>query len=160
GANQVIWNSTARGLNVQRPPTAQNWSIGNCGTQTGNGFRESAGTPVEPRSLYYAQLAEHLAGAEQREYWLGDMDNFTVGDAEDQPYVDPVWYDTVAAAMGKGHTIAGFDDATNKTWIPFTFQYGLGDGEVVVGASLSLGLRATGSRTDTDRIYLNSLDNG
>jgi hypothetical protein len=63
GANTVIWNSTADGMSIQRPPTAQNWSIGSITPRPqGDGFWDSPGCPVTPRSLYYAQLEERLAG--------------------------------------------------------------------------------------------------
>jgi hypothetical protein len=66
GANTVIWNSKADGMNIERPPTAQNWSIGSVTPRPeGDGFWDSLGCPVSPRSLYYAQLQERLAGPAQ-----------------------------------------------------------------------------------------------
>lgn len=61
GAQTVFWNCKARTMNVQQPPTAQNFSIG-CITERalGDGYRESPGVPVEPRSLYLLQLEERL----------------------------------------------------------------------------------------------------
>jgi hypothetical protein len=65
GANYVVWNSRGS-LICQQPPTAQNFSIGFVGTRGKDAFPrpvgwwESEGTPVEPRSLYRAQLAERL----------------------------------------------------------------------------------------------------
>jgi hypothetical protein len=62
GANTLVWNSSADGMIIQRPPTAQNWSIGNITpSPAGDGYWESLGCPVVPRSLYYAQLEERLA---------------------------------------------------------------------------------------------------
>jgi hypothetical protein len=61
GAQMVFWNCTAKSMDVQRPPTAQNWAIGcSAGTHKGSGFWESFGTPVEPRSLYLKQLEDRL----------------------------------------------------------------------------------------------------
>jgi hypothetical protein len=62
GANLVFWNCTADQMDVERPPTAQNWAIG-CTTKVaiGNGFFESTNHPVDPHSLYQAQLADRLA---------------------------------------------------------------------------------------------------
>jgi hypothetical protein len=161
GANMVYWNSKGDNYLVQNPPTAHNWAIGGTGSShTGNGVYDSWGTNVEPRSLYYAQLQERLnnPGMQRRQYTLGDMDNFTPGDDEDQPYVDPDWYNTVSQALGPGQTIAGFDDKTRNTLIPFTFQFALDSGDVVVGASLRLGLRSNGGDLTSDRIYLGSMD--
>jgi hypothetical protein len=65
GANILFWNCTADKLDVGKPPTAQNWAIGDTTTvapaPTGTGFIESSNKPVEPHSLYAAQLADRLA---------------------------------------------------------------------------------------------------
>jgi hypothetical protein len=56
-ANSVLWNSTAYQMHVENPPTAQNWSVGGqADIADGTGYTDSFGTPVEMRSLYYAQL--------------------------------------------------------------------------------------------------------
>ena len=62
GANYVVWNSRGS-LICQQPPTAQNFAIGFAGKRGKEAFPrpagwwESEGAPVEPRSLYHAQLA-------------------------------------------------------------------------------------------------------
>jgi hypothetical protein len=74
----VVWNSEASSLVIQNPPGAANWSIGTKGDEEGEpmwiagqrhrgelpdlpiGFIESPGHPVQPESLYRAQLAERL----------------------------------------------------------------------------------------------------
>jgi hypothetical protein len=65
GANILFWNCTADKLDVGKPPTAQNWAIGDTTTvapaPTGTGFIESSNDPVEPHSLYAGQLADRLA---------------------------------------------------------------------------------------------------
>jgi hypothetical protein len=164
GANYVLWNSFSNtSVDVANPPTAQNWAIGATGRRmTGNGIFDSWGTQIDnPPSLYYEQLAERLAnpGLSVRQYRLGDNDNFQPGDAADFPYVDPDWYAAVQQAAGT-HAVVGFDDLrTAHKWVPFTFTFNLAPGEQVVGATLSLGLRQTGSVATDDRIYLNSLSN-
>lgn len=66
GANYVVWNSRGS-LICQQPPTAQNFAIGFVGKRGKDAFSrtpgwwESEGAPVEPRSLYRAQLAERTA---------------------------------------------------------------------------------------------------
>jgi hypothetical protein len=64
GANLVFWNCTADRIDVGKPPTAQNWAIGDTTTvapaPTGTGFIESSNQPVEPHSLYQAQLENRL----------------------------------------------------------------------------------------------------
>jgi hypothetical protein len=65
GANYVVWNSRGS-LICQKPPTAQNFAIGFMGRRGKDAFPrtpgwwESEGTPVKPRSLYRAQLAERV----------------------------------------------------------------------------------------------------
>jgi hypothetical protein len=65
GANIVFWNCKAAKIDVGKPPTAQNWAIGDTTTAapapTGTGFIESSNKPVDPDSLYQAQLADRLA---------------------------------------------------------------------------------------------------
>jgi hypothetical protein len=53
-------------MDVEQPPTAQNWAIGCTAkfTPTSNGFLESINQPLNPHSLYHAQLEDRLA----REY--------------------------------------------------------------------------------------------
>jgi hypothetical protein len=71
GAQQVLWNCRSPTLVLQRPPTAQNWAIGCVGKfvsgdyapNAPRGIIESTGTPVTPRSLYLAQLADRLGAA-------------------------------------------------------------------------------------------------
>lgn len=71
GAQQVFWNCDVARMVVQQPPTAQNYAIG-CKVgelspgrfpDRPQGIVESLGTPVEPASLYRAQLAERRNAA-------------------------------------------------------------------------------------------------
>ncbi len=71
-ANWVAWNTRGGGLVCQQPPTAQNWAIGHAGERLDGAFRdwnletfgfsdgywESHGVHVEPRSLYLQQLRD------------------------------------------------------------------------------------------------------
>ena len=65
GANYVAWNCEGS-LVCQRPPTAQNWAIGFVGKkeagafERSDGYWESHGTHVQPRSLYLKQLEDRL----------------------------------------------------------------------------------------------------
>ncbi|MDH4238278.1 MAG: hypothetical protein OEW48_01820 [Phycisphaerae bacterium] len=68
----VAWNCTARDYVIQQPPGAMNWAIGCIGRSKPTprpfdskpnlpvGTFDSPGIPVEPQSLYLAQLAERL----------------------------------------------------------------------------------------------------
>lgn len=65
GANYVVWNGKGSVV-AQQPPTAQNFVIGFAGTKSKgafprpDGWWESIGTPVSPRSLYLQQLQDRL----------------------------------------------------------------------------------------------------
>ena len=65
GANYVVWNCEGS-LVCQQPPTAQNFAIGFVGKKNSGAFErpdgwwESEGQHVEPRSLYLKQLEERL----------------------------------------------------------------------------------------------------
>ena len=72
----VVWNSSAQRLGMNQPPGSYIWSIGNRGQQTDPAFPvfdggppraplppatvDSPGKPVQPQSLYLAQLKERL----------------------------------------------------------------------------------------------------
>jgi hypothetical protein len=67
----VAWNCTARSFLNQQPPGAMNWVIGSTGEQRKRaissgmpilpeGTYDAHTTPVQPQSLYMAQLAERL----------------------------------------------------------------------------------------------------
>lgn len=170
GANMVIWNSRASEFIVQSPPTAQNWIIGSVGrlsTTRGPGIgrllppiADSHDCPVEPQSLYAAQLADRMAfgGVQVREYWLGDIDDFFNDGSDDYPYVDPTWWDAVVSATDQ--TPIGFDDLTSGAIVPFTVKLSLKQGEAIVGAKLTLALRASGPAADLGTLYLGDLDHG
>jgi hypothetical protein len=63
GAQILFYNCqiTRWDVKVESPPSARNWGIGcNGPSQNGNGYWESWGTPVLPRSLYLQQLEDRL----------------------------------------------------------------------------------------------------
>ena len=69
GAQNMLWNCTSATSTVQSPPGHINWSVGTKGNVTGvgyfftgQGYVESTGTFVTPRSLYDRQLCERLGG--------------------------------------------------------------------------------------------------
>lgn len=59
-ANSVLWQCTAARIDCYKPPTANNYSFGSWAQFGGNGYWESSNEQIQPRSLYYAQLAERL----------------------------------------------------------------------------------------------------
>ena len=63
GAQTMFWNIESYGgeFRVDSPPGSMNWGIGCIGVdQTGEGYWESWGVKVQPRSLYLQQLDDRL----------------------------------------------------------------------------------------------------
>ncbi|HEY4109625.1 DUF6298 domain-containing protein, partial [Puia sp.] len=62
-ANSVFWNCTAARINCYRPPGAQNWAFGSWAQFGGDGYWGESNSTIQPRSFYYAQLAERLGAS-------------------------------------------------------------------------------------------------
>jgi hypothetical protein len=90
-ANSVLWQSTAARIDLDKPPTANNYSFGLWAQFSGNGYWESSNEQIQPRSLYYAQLRERLGDAAAQKPFLLPMDT----EASSSPPVD------VAMALSK-----------------------------------------------------------
>ena len=66
GAQKVLWNCEAESFIIQKPPTSQNYAIGCIGKKRDgrhkreDGYWESHGKKVTPRSLYLKQLEDRL----------------------------------------------------------------------------------------------------
>ena len=71
GAQTLFFNTLAEGIRCDAPTGSMNWVIGSVGAQQEGGWNpsepfgwwESHGTPVEPRSLYLAQLHDRLGAS-------------------------------------------------------------------------------------------------
>ncbi|MDR6808562.1 hypothetical protein J2Y45_005774 [Dyadobacter sp. BE34] len=59
-ANSVFWQCSASRIENFAPPGAQNFAFGAWATFAGDGFWENVNEHIQPRSLYYAQLAERV----------------------------------------------------------------------------------------------------
>jgi hypothetical protein len=59
-ANSLFWNCTAARVDCYQPPTAQNWAFGTWAQFAGDGYWASPNSTINPRSFYYAQLANRL----------------------------------------------------------------------------------------------------
>ena len=64
-ANCTLWQSNAAEIRCFNPPGATNRAVGTWGTPAGDGVFESQDEFVKPRSLFKAQLAKRLGGAEE-----------------------------------------------------------------------------------------------
>lgn len=90
-ANSVLWQCTAARIDCEKPPTANNYSFGSWAQFSGNGYWESSNEQINPRSLYYAQLAQRLGADVAKRAFILPFD----GEASSSPPVD------VAMAMTK-----------------------------------------------------------
>lgn len=59
-ANSMLWQCAAAKIICPAPPGAMNWSFGAWAQFQGNGYWNSSNEYINPRSLYYAQLADRL----------------------------------------------------------------------------------------------------
>jgi hypothetical protein len=62
-ANSLFWQCTAARIDCYKPPTANNYSFGSWAQFGGDGYWESSNEQIQPRSLYYAQLADRLGSS-------------------------------------------------------------------------------------------------
>lgn len=82
-ANSVFYQCTAALIDCPKPPTAQNWAFGCWSQFGGDGGWYDSNNSIEPRSLYYAQLAERIGKQAKDRAFL-----ITVGDESSNPPVD------------------------------------------------------------------------
>lgn len=59
-ANSMLWQCAAARIDCYRPPGANNWSFGAWAQFAGDGYWNSSNEYIQPRSLYYAQLADRI----------------------------------------------------------------------------------------------------
>jgi hypothetical protein len=59
-ANSLFWNCTAARVDNYNPPTAHNWAFGTWAQFAGDGYWEESNSTINPRSFFYAQLANRL----------------------------------------------------------------------------------------------------
>ncbi|MEO5683069.1 MAG: DUF6298 domain-containing protein [Chitinophagaceae bacterium] len=83
-ANSVYWNCSAARIDCYQPPTAQNWSFGSWSQFAGDGYWGESNNTINPRSLYYGQLAERLNKNVDKQAQL----LYIPGDASSSPTVE------------------------------------------------------------------------
>ncbi|QHS62614.1 DUF6298 domain-containing protein [Chitinophaga agri] len=80
-ANSVLWQCAAARIDCYRPPGASNWAFGAWAQFSGDGEWFASNEYIQPRSLYYAQLAARLGDkVTERAYLLP-----APGDASSSP---------------------------------------------------------------------------
>lgn len=83
-ANSVFWQCTAARIDCEKPPTANNYSFGSWAQFSGDGYWESSNEQIQPRSLYYAQLAQRLGTGASKQAFLLPLET----EASSSPPVD------------------------------------------------------------------------
>ncbi|HTQ40423.1 MAG TPA: autotransporter-associated beta strand repeat-containing protein [Pirellulales bacterium] len=165
GANMVTWNTNSPWIDVESPPTAQNWAIGAISPDrrvdfTGpEGIYDSFGTPVSPNSLYIAQLKQSLGtqptATATHQFSVGPNTNFTGPSV--MPYIDPDWQALVQSSdMPGSGSVVGFDNSTLNARRAATILYSLKPQEKVVSGTLTLKVEALANLTTNDSFFLGS----
>jgi len=123
GAQTMFWNisSYTGEFRIDSPHGAMNWGIGCIGSnQTGEGYWESWGTNVQPRSLYIQQLADRLGASA--------LDNVLIPEQQSGEI-----YDLLATWDGQGNfSDGGFQgDIPNVSFInpTSTIEVSIWDGD-------------------------------
>jgi autotransporter-associated beta strand protein len=165
GANMATWNTSSPWIDVESPPTAQNWAIGAISPNrrvnfTGpEGIYDQFGTRVAPNSLYIAQLKQALgpqpAATATHQFSVGPNTNFTGPSVI--PYIDPDWQSIAESTdlPGSG-TVVGFDSAALGARRAATIQYTLAPQEKVVSGTVTLKLKALADLTSSDAFFMGS----
>ncbi|QEC58475.1 pectate lyase [Flavisolibacter ginsenosidimutans] len=113
-ANSVLWQCTAARIDCYKPPTAQNYSFGSWAQFGGNGYWESSNEQINPRSLYYTQLAERLGKDVSKMAYILPMET----DASSSPPVDVAMALTKKAYEPAPRIVNWIDDVIKMHVIP------------------------------------------
>ena len=106
-----------------------------------------------------AGFSTQAFASETRQYLLGDIDGFVyegVG-SEDDVYVNPILLAHLQS-VAPSEPNDDFDVLNDNNNVPFTFQFDIPDGEQVISAYLTIGLRATASLVTNDWIVFYTSD--
>ena len=100
----------------------------------------------------------NVAYAETREYLLGDIDGISYDGAGsvDDVYLSPAM--AAWAAIPDVAKIVDFDETYANQDVPFTFAFPLAEDEEVIGATLTIALRATDSLVSSDELAIFKTD--
>lgn len=116
GAQIMFWNCDARAIICDAPNGAMNWCVGATGEKSEPsaswapeepfGIWDSHNTPVQPRSLYYAQLGERLGNSALSTVRLPAQDEGRIWEALDAWAGEGRFGDAVVACLASDETPA------------------------------------------------------
>lgn len=112
-ANSVFWQCSASRVYNFKPPTAQNWAFGTWSEFQGDGFWDFSNEHINPRSLYYAQLAERLNKSVDSRAQLQEK----ITEATSSPTVEQARLMTLAAAFPIPQLEDFIDSASSRNLI-------------------------------------------
>ena len=112
-ANSVFWQCTAAVIECDRPPTAQNWALGNWAQFAGEGYWDMSNEQIQPRSLYYAQLKDRLGDEVDSRTFLLPVET----EASSSPPVDVAQKLTKLAVKPAVQLTDYIDDAASRNVI-------------------------------------------
>lgn len=128
GAQIMFWNVVAKNIRSDAPAGAMNWSVGTVGNKAQGDFGavsaaepfgiwESEGVPVQPRSLYYAQLKERLGRNALIEVMLPQQMEGTIWTELESWDGDGLLFDPVVCLVDQSVVIGLDDPVAIRAWI-------------------------------------------
>src|SRR6185437_2733660 len=108
-ANSLFWNCTAARINCYRPPGAQNWAYGSWAQYGGDGYWSETNSTIQPRSFYYAQLADRLGADAAKRGHILQIEN----EASSSPTVEQAAVLTAWSVKPRTQMTEWIDQAAN-----------------------------------------------
>ena len=113
-ANSLFWNCSAARINCYRPPGAQNWSYGSWAQFGGDGYWSESNATVQPRSFFYAQLADRLGADAVKRGQILPVEN----EASSSPTVEQAAALTAWSVKPRTQLTEWIDQAAQRDPIP------------------------------------------
>ncbi len=115
-ANSLFWNCSAARINCYRPPGAQNWSYGSWAQFGGDGYWSESNATIQPRSFYYAQLADRLGPEAAKRGQVLTIEN----EASSSPTIEQAATLTAWSVKPRTQLTEWIDQAARRNPIPIS----------------------------------------
>jgi hypothetical protein len=117
-ANSVFWQCSAARIDCYKPPTANNWTFGTWAQFAGDGYWGDSNNAIQPRSLFYAQLADRLGNEIKARSYILPVET----EASSSPTAEVAAELTAASVSPKLQLTEFIDRASQRTLIPISIQ--------------------------------------
>jgi hypothetical protein len=117
-ANSVFWQCSAARVNCYKPPTANNWAFGTWAQFAGDGYWGDSNNAIQPRSLFYAQLADRLGNEVKSRSYILPVET----EASSSPTPEVAAELTAASVKPKLQLTEFIDLASQRTPVPIIVQ--------------------------------------